>query len=389
MDDDLYLTQDDIALLRDTAVEQGIADPMLRRLLFEGILPKYRGSLPQLPAPGPQVQSDLSEMNRVERLIDGKVPLAIWLRNAADQLTDATARDIYLKALDRVVRDAAGEPDVAPDVPTGETKEEIVFRDDTVPFAFLAGGALAGSSVARIKVLPYQAGAPLQPLALPHHGTGWLIGPGLLVTNHHVITARTRTAGERPVVDPTDLRLQAVGSRSRFDYLTEDDPAAEELAALDLLACDEELDYAVLRLADEGPVRPYLRVATEPLTVAKDAPVAVNIIQHPGGEPKRIALRNNLVYETDAQDVRYFTDTRGGSSGSPVLTDDWTVVALHRGTRRVADVSFQGKSTAFVNVGTQLSAVLGHLSEHSPQVHAEITAAQQLLAARRQQPQEV
>ncbi|MBW5482776.1 trypsin-like peptidase domain-containing protein [Streptomyces bambusae] len=375
---DPYLPQEDVQRLKDTALEQGLADPMMRRLLFTGILPKYVGALPVLPAPGPQVLSDLNSMNRVERLIDGTVPLAVWLRNAVDQLTDAAARDIYQEALDQVVRDAAGEPDVAPDVPTGETKEEIIFRDDTVPFAFLSAGALAGSSVARVKVLPYQGGALLQPLALPHNGTGWLIAPGLLVTNHHVVNARSRTEGARQVVDETDLKLQATGSRSRFDYLTEDDPDVQEIPGAELLAWDEKLDYAVLRLADTAP-KTYLRVATEPLVVTKDVPVAVNIIQHPGGEPKRIALRNNLVFEADEQDVRYFTDTRGGSSGSPVMTDDWTVVALHRGTRRVTDVSFQGKSTAFVNVGTQLSAVMRHLREHAPQVHDEITAAQAAL----------
>ncbi|MFD9302534.1 trypsin-like peptidase domain-containing protein [Streptomyces sp. NPDC060048] len=372
---DTYLSQDDVVLLRDTAVEAGLTDPALRSLLFAGILPKYRGSLPLLAAPGQQIHSDLNEMNRVERLIDGTVPLAVWLRNAADQLTDAAARDVVLKALDRVARDAAGEPDVALDVPTGETKEEIVFRDDTVPFAFLSGGALAGSSVARIKVLPYQGGALLQPLALPHNGTGWLISPDLLVTNHHVVNARKRTDGQQQVVDPADLRLQAQGSRSRFDYLSEDDADAEEAHASELVAWDEELDYAVLRLTGVPP-RPFLRVATAPLAVAKDTPVALNIIQHAGGEPKRIALRNNLAFEADDRDVRYFTDTRGGSSGSPVLTDDWTVVALHRGTRRVSDVSFQGKNTAFVNVGTQLSAIMAHLREHSPQVHDEIAAAQ-------------
>lgn len=378
---DTYLSRDEVVQLTDTAVETGLSDPALRSLLFAGILPKYRGSLPILAAPGQQVQSDLNEMNRVERLIDGSVPLAIWLRNAADQLTDAAARDVVLKALDRVARDAAGEPDVAPDVPTGETKEEIIFRDDTVPFGFLSDGERAGSSVARIKVLPYQGGALLQPVALPHSGTGWLITPDLLVTNHHVVNARKRTEGQQQMADPSDLRLQAQGSRSRFDYLSEDDTDTEEAQASELVAWDEELDYAVLRLTgapppNGAPPRPFLRVATAPLAVAKDTPVALNIIQHPGGEPKRIALRNNLAFEADDMDVRYFTDTRGGSSGSPVLTDDWTVVALHRGTRRVTDVSFQGKSTAFVNVGTQLSAIMRHLREHNPQIHDEIAAAQ-------------
>ncbi|MFG2294258.1 trypsin-like peptidase domain-containing protein [Streptomyces sp. NPDC048603] len=378
---DTYLSQDEVLRLRDTAVEQGLADPMTRQLLFAGILPKYRAALPQYPAPGQQVLSDLNAMNQVERLIDGSVPLDRWLRNAVDQLTEAAARDLFQGALDRVARNSAGEPDVAPDLPTGETKEEIVFRDDTVPFDFLGGGARAGTSVARIKVLPYQGGALLQPLALPHNGTGWMITPDLLVTNHHVVNARKRTADERPVADPADLLLQAVNSRSRFDYLTEEDLDTDgEVGAGELVASDEELDFAILRLAAGAPPRPFLRIATEPLRVTPDLPVAVNIIQHPGGEPKRIALRNNLVFEADDRDLKYFTDTRGGSSGSPVLTDDWTVVALHRGTRRVSDVSFQGKSTAFVNVGTQIGAIMRHLQEKAPQVHTEITAAQATLA---------
>ncbi|MER7154168.1 serine protease, partial [Streptomyces lydicus] len=122
--------------------------------------------------------------------------------------------------------------------------------------------------------------------------------------------------------------------------------------------------------------RPVLRLAERPLAVTRGDYVAVNIIQHPGGQPKRVALRNNLVYEADENDVRYFTDTRGGSSGSPVFTDDWKVVALHRGTRRVENVQFQGRTTAFVNVGTQMRSVLRHLETSSPGVHAEITAAQ-------------
>lgn len=375
---DAYLPSEEIVRLVDASLEAGLADPTVRRLLLDGIMPKYRGTLPLVAAPGMQVHSDLNEMNRVERLVDGSVPLEIWLRNAVAQTVEAGPLAVFQKALDEVARDAAGEPDVAAALPAGETKEEIVHRDDTVPFEFLRGGEVAGGSVARIKVLPYRAGAPLQPNGFPHSGTGWLIAPDLLVTNHHVVNARTRSATDRGVVEPADLQLQAQNSRSRFDYGA-DDTETEEVAASGLVAWDEELDYAILRLTGQPP-RAALRVATEPLTVAQE-PVAVNIIQHPGGQPKRVALRNNLVYEANENDVRYFTDTRGGSSGSPVFTDDWQVVALHRGTRRVEDVSFQGKSTAFVNVGTQMSSVLRHLREHSPEVHAEITAAQSALAA--------
>ncbi|MEU3448132.1 trypsin-like peptidase domain-containing protein [Streptomyces thermolilacinus] len=368
-----FLTQEEILAVRDAALDAGLTDPAVRPLLFNGIMPRYRATLPLLAAPGLQTQSDLVEMNRVERLVDGSVPLEIWLRNAVAQTTAAAPLAVLQRALDDVARDAAGEPDVLADRQVPEIKEQIVHRDDTVPFAFLRGGDAAGAAVARVRVPPYEGGLPLQPNGNPHTGTGWLVTPRLLVTNHHVVNARTGTGGRRPLAGPDDLLLQARATRARFDYES-DDTETEEAAVADLAACDAELDYAVLRLA-EPSTRPVLPLYGRTLRVARGDVVAVNIIQHPGGAPKRVALRNNLVFEADDRDLHYFTDTRGGSSGSPVLTDDWRVVALHRGTRRVENVSFQGRGTAFVNVGTQITAVLTHLAAHAPDVHAEIEAA--------------
>ncbi|URN17338.1 MULTISPECIES: trypsin-like peptidase domain-containing protein [Streptomyces] len=376
-----YLTREAVLAVRDAALEAGLTDPAVRPLLFDGIMPRYRATLPLLAAPGLQVQSDLVEMNRVERLVDGSVPLETWLRNAVAQTTAAAPMAVLQRALDDVARDAGGEPDVFADRPVPEIKEEIVHRDDTVPFGFLRGGDAAGAAVARIKVPPYEGGRPLQPNGFPHSGTAWLVTPDLLVTNHHVVNARTGSGGRRPTAGPEDLLLQARGARVRFDYES-DDTGSEEAAVRELAAADAELDYAVLRLA-EPSARPVLPLAGRTLRVAAGDVVAVNIIQHPGGAPKRVALRNNLVFEADERDLRYFTDTRGGSSGSPVLTDDWLVVALHRGTRRVENVSFQGRGTAFVNVGTQFTAVMAHLAAHAPQVHAEIEAAQRVTAGPR------
>ncbi|MEV0374704.1 trypsin-like peptidase domain-containing protein [Streptomyces sp. NPDC050636] len=369
-----YLSPDEILTVRDAALETGLADPSVRLMLFDGIMPRYRGTLPLLPAPGRQLHSDLNEMNRVERLVDGTVPLEIWLRNAVAQTAEATPLTIFQRALDDVARNAGGEPDVMAGVPALEIKEEVVFRDDTVPIGFLRGGDQAGAAVARIKVSPYQGGAPLQPNGFPHAGTGWLIAPDLLITNHHVVNARAGTGTGRPVAEASDLRLQAQHTSARFDFDT-DEVETEEATVTELVAADPELDYAVLRLAAE-PSRPVLKLAKQALAVAEGDYVAVNIIQHPGGQPKRVALRNNLVYEADEHDVRYFTDTRGGSSGSPVFTDDWKVVALHRGARRVENVMYQGKTTAFVNVGTQMSSVLRHLAANSPGIHSEIETAQ-------------
>ena len=57
----------------------------------------------------------------------------------------------------------------------------------------------------------------------------------------------------------------------------------------------------------------------------------LTIIQHPGGEPKQICVRENKLirYDENGPFLWYETDTSGGSSGSPVFNNDWEVVALH------------------------------------------------------------
>ncbi|MFV2120716.1 hypothetical protein ACE14D_20660 [Streptomyces sp. Act-28] len=105
-----YLSREEILAVRDAALDAGLAEPAVRPLLFDGIMPRYRATLPLLAAPGPQVQSDLVEMNRVERLVDGSVPLETWLRNAVAQTSAAAPAVVFQQALDDVARDAGGEP---------------------------------------------------------------------------------------------------------------------------------------------------------------------------------------------------------------------------------------------------------------------------------------
>ncbi len=62
-------------------------------------------------------------------------------------------------------------------------------------------------------------------------------------------------------------------------------------------------------------------------SIAKDE--RVNIIQHPGGGYKQIALYHNVVVYQDENIIQYLTDTQPGSSGSPVFNENWEVVALH------------------------------------------------------------
>ncbi|WP_225802812.1 trypsin-like peptidase domain-containing protein [Streptomyces sp. NK15101] len=369
-----FLPQEELVRVRNAAMEAGLADRALRPALLKGVPGYFTATLEPLADPREQTHADLDAMNQVERLLDGLVPLEIWLHNAVEQTREPGPRAVLQGALDAVARAITGEAELPAEMMPGEMKEEIVLQDDTVPYGFLQGGIRAGASVALLRIPPYESGAPLLP-SYPHGGTGWMIAPGLLITNHHVVMARSWESGVRPYVSDEDLRLQALMSRSRFDFV-EDAAGAPEATAGELAAWDAALDYAIVRLSVGQEERPTLRIATRPLLVGERQRVPVNIIQHPGGLPKRVALRNNLVYRADEHDILYFTDTRGGSSGSPVCLDDWTVVGLHRGTRKVDEVEFQGARTRFVNVGTQMSGILAHLREFRPELYEEIMAAQ-------------
>ncbi|MFB6838391.1 trypsin-like peptidase domain-containing protein [Streptomyces sp. NPDC056361] len=369
-----FLPQEELVRIRNAAMEAGLADRALRPALLKGIPGYFTATLEPLDDPREQAHADLNAMNQVERLLDGLVPLEIWLHNAIEHVHEQGPRAVLQGALDAVAREITGEAELPAEMMPGEMKEEVVLQDDTVPYEFLHGGIRAGASVALLRIPPYESGAPLLP-SYPHGGTGWMLAPGLLITNHHVVMARSWEAGVRPYVSDEDLRLQAVMSRSRFDFV-ENAAAAPEATAGELAAWDAALDYAIVRLAPDQERRPTLKVATRPLLVRERQRVPVNIIQHPGGLPKRVALRNNLVYRADEHDILYFTDTRGGSSGSPVCLDDWTVVGLHRGTRKVDEVEFQGGKTRFVNIGTQMSSILAHLREFRPELYEEVMAAQ-------------
>lgn len=368
-----HLSFEQVSSLYKAALATGLQDQ--RGVLLQGISSQWVAGLPVLPAPGPQLLGDLQRMNSLERLADGVVPLEVWLRNASLLTADRVENELFAQALDTVASTAAGEPELPPPAELPETKEEIVHEDDTLAVGFLLEGAEAGRAVARLLVPAMSQGQPRllsggQPER--HLGTGWMVTSDLLITNHHVVNARRR--GEPPASDE-DLTAQVSETRAWFDYDTEGtQPRETALAALE--ASNSQLDYAVCRLSN--PFRgQVLRLAKTRLDVATgQQKPSVNIIQHPMGEPKRVAMRNNLVSGSQETDLRYFTDTRRGSSGSPVFDDSWTVVALHRASERVRDVQFNGRSTAFVNVGTHVTAILQHLRETKPAVAAEIEAGQ-------------
>ena len=197
-------------------------------------------------------------------------------------------------------------------------------------------------------------------------GTGFLIGPDLVLTNHHVMAPAI--AGSQKAHTPGGLTCDPKKVRLRFDYKEMDDKTPVNAGIEVHLAKDwlvdssphsaadlqpmpkqdtptlEELDFALLRLAEPiGDAPIALGKDTDPQAKARgwiDLPEAdwpfedqtsLFILQHPKGAPMNLALDLEATMKVNANGTRvtYQTGTEPGSSGSPCFNQFWDVVALH------------------------------------------------------------
>jgi len=237
-------------------------------------------------------------------------------------------------------------PDIDKDIPwRGPQDDEDLFekiiggRSALQPIHVLELGLLRARSVARV-VLP--GGAT---------GSGFLTHDNLLITNNHVLPSAEHARGAtaqfnyQQTIDGLDAPMQ------EFKLAPDQGFAASSF---------KENDWTAVRVAGE-PNAEWGALVLERVEPQKND--WVNIIQHPGGGPKQIALYDNLIVYVDATRIQYLTDTLPGSSGSPAFNSNWQVIALHHsgGWLREPAASKSGQRY-YRNEGIHINAVIDGLT---------------------------
>jgi len=218
-------------------------------------------------------------------------------------------------------------------------------------------------------------------------GTGFLVGPSVVLTNYHVIEKLKDGA-----LAPTSAVL-------RFDYKVAEDGVTVQPGTTFRLAADwlldssryserdkevapsqdpapDELDFALLQVEGAPGKAPVGGPTGDPSPVLRkwvEAPAedydftsqrSLYIVQHPDGRPMQVAIDSEAVLlppkglNGNRTRIRYTTTTEPGSSGSPCFGPNWQWVALHHS----GDPKYwQGQRPEY-NQGVPLTAIRQLLS---------------------------
>lgn len=194
--------------------------------------------------------------------------------------------------------------------------ERILLGNELQDVNYLERGAVAARAVARIAIKRPNG-------SLAGWGTGFLVAPGVLLTNHHVLP------------DAASSQQSEAHFGFERDYEgVQGVPHIYALAPSSLFYSNPTLDFTVVAVAavssnSDTPLTAFGCLPLLAMTGKVSEGEWLSIIQHPNGELKQVCVRENkLVHRTD-NELWYSTDTLGGSSGSPVFNNDWYVVALH------------------------------------------------------------
>lgn len=231
--------------------------------------------------------------------------------------------------------------------------EVAIGKADFLPSIFLESGALAARAVGRLMI---GQGVDYRGRSQPGgwKGTGFLVAPGLLLTNHHVLNSLE-------VARSATLQLNY---RNRLDGTA--DTVEEFPLQPDRLFVTSPvqggLDYTFVAI-DPAVTEKYGFIPIDRRAYVVAPPAPGNIIQHPSGRYQEVVIHDNPVVRDTGILLHYLTDTEAGASGSPVFDNRWRLIALHHAAKLNQDAlsAPDRPPSDYVNEGIKLSAIASDL----------------------------
>ena len=200
-----------------------------------------------------------------------------------------------------------------------ELLERIIGGSNLLGVAFLELGTQVAGTVGRVHVRDQ--------FARRGFGTGFMISPRLMMTNNHVLEDAASARFSQIEFGFQD----GVDGRPRPTHVFDLQPA-------ELFLTDAPLDVSVVAVSTRsratGGAAPvdlaqfgFNRLSGQQGKILLGE--SINIVQHPEGEPKQLALQQNDLVDRFETFLHYLGDTSPGSSGSPLFNNQWEVLGLH------------------------------------------------------------
>jgi endonuclease G len=200
--------------------------------------------------------------------------------------------------------------------------------------------------------------------------TGFMISDSLFLTNNHVIENQSKA--ENSFVE-FNYELDVTGKQkpvTRFAFAPDD---------FFITSPEGDLDFTIVavgkRIFGEGELSDFGYCPITETPNKHSLGILANIVGHPDGKFKQIAIRKNRIAARNDDVLLYYTNTEIGSSGSPVFNDQWKPIALHHWGVPSRDTINGKPAPKETNEGIRISAIVNRINSEKK----NLPANQQLL----------